>query len=402
MSRFILLGIVAAGAIGALAYSAGYLGPRQSLAKTSAPASALAPAVTVAPAATATFIETVAVTGSLVARNEILIAPEVEGLRIVSLGAEEGDDVKREHVLARLEQETLDSQLAQNAAVLARSAAAIAQARSQIVQAEARLSEADAAFERAKPLQKSGAVSEAVYDQREAAARTAAAQLTAARDGLTLAEADRTQIEAQGRELTWRRSRIEVKAPADGLVTRRSARIGGMATAAGEPMFRIAASGEIELEAEVPEADLARIAEGQTARIVVAGAGEVQGHVRLVSPEVDKTTRLGKVRIFLGQGKSLRIGAFGRGVVEVARTKGLAVPSAAVTFTPNAAYVLLVAGDTVHQRRVKLGLQAGDQVEITHGLADGDLVIAKSATFLRDGDRVRPRRSASDTVSQTQ
>jgi HlyD family secretion protein len=402
MRRFIFLGIVAAGVVGALAYSAGYLGPRQSLARTSAPASTLAPAVTVAPAVTATFIDTVAVTGSLVARNEILIAPEVEGLRIVSLGAEEGDDVKREHVLARLEQEALESQLAQNAAALARAAAAIAQARSQIVQAEARLSEADAAFERAKPLQKSGAVSEAVYDQREAAARTAAAQLTAARDGLTLAEAERTQIEAQRRELTWRRSRIEVKAPADGLVTRRSARIGGMATAAGEPMFRIAASGEIELEAEVPEADLARIAEGQTARIVVAGAGEVEGHVRLVSPEVDKTTRLGKVRIYLGKGKSLRIGAFGRGVVEVARTKGLAVPSAAVTFTPNAAYVLLISGDTVHQRRVKLGLQAGDQVEITHGLADGDLVIAKSATFLRDGDRVRPRRSASDTVSQAQ
>ena len=404
MKRAGLVALAGAATLGALAYAGGYLplhwnrtgAPSGSAGASHAPTapSQLSPAVTVAAAVPAAFVDSVAVTGSLVARNEVLIAPEVEGLRIVSLGAEEGDIVSRDHVLARLEQETLESQLAQNAAALARSSAAIAQARSQIAQAEARLSEAQSNFDRAKPLQKSGAVSDAVYDQREAAALTTAAQLTAARDGLTLAEAERTQIEAQRREIVWRRSRIEVRAPVDGLVSRRSARVGGMATAAGEPMFRIAASGEIELEAEVPEADVARISEGQTARISIAGAGVVTGRVRLVSPEVDRTTRLGKVRISLGPAKGLKIGAFGRGRVDIAMSKGLSVPAAAVTYTPEGPQVLVVVEDVARVRRVKVGLQVGDQAEITSGLMEGDLVVAKAATFLRDGDRIRPRRAA--------
>lgn len=165
-------------------------------------------------------------------------------------------------------------------------------------------------------------------------------------------------------------------------------------------MFRLAQAGEIELEAEVPEADVARIAEGQPARIQIAGAGELEGKVRLVSPEVDKTTRLGKVRIFIGANKALRIGAFGRGIIEVARVRGLSVPAAAVTYAPEGPHVLVVTEDTVRLRRVKVGLQPGQQVEITSGLTEGDLVVAKAATFLRDGDRVRPRRVGAEKVSE--
>ena len=90
------------------------------------------------------------------------------------------------------------------------------------------------------------------------AARTAEAQLVAARDGLKVAEAEKAQIEAQRRELTWRRGRTEVMAPADGIVSRRMARVGGYAAGAAEPMFRIVANGEVELDAEVIETRLGR------------------------------------------------------------------------------------------------------------------------------------------------
>ncbi len=392
------------------AYVMGYLSPKPQAgpsivqqakpAKDAAKSGALLPAVTVTAATSSRFVDSVLVNGSLVARNEFLVAPEVEGLRIVELGAEEGDSVSKGQILARLEQETLESQLAQNEAALARTAAAIAQAQSQIAQAEARLAEAQASFERAQPLKKSGVVSDAVYDQREAAARTAAAQLAAAHDGLKLAEAERALSMAQRREISWRRSRIEIRAPVDGLVSRRTARLGGMATAIGEPMFRMAAGGEIELEAEVPEADMGRLEDGQSARITIAGAGTVRGAVRLVSPEVDRATRLGKVRVYLGANRSLRIGAFGRGTIEVATGQGLAVPATAVLFTAEGAQVLVVIGDAVETRRVKVGLVLADQIEITSGLAAGELVVAKSGSFLRDGDLVRPIRAAADKVSK--
>ena len=89
---------------------------------------ALAAVVTVARVGAADFTETVLATGSLVAREEILVGPEVEGLRITAVLADEGARVKKGDVLARLVADTLDAQVAQNAAAIARSTAAIAQA----------------------------------------------------------------------------------------------------------------------------------------------------------------------------------------------------------------------------------------------------------------------------------
>ena len=349
-----------------------------------------AAAVTVARVAPNEFTETVLATGSLVAREEILVGPEVEGLRITEVLADEGQRVSKGEVLARLVADTLDAQVAQNDASLARTAAAIAQAKSNIIQAEARLAESRNADERAKPLRAGGHMTEAVFDQREQAARTAEAQLAAARDGLHVAEAERAQVEAQRRELTWRRGRVEVKAPADGIVSRRIARVGGYATGAAEPMFRIVAKGEVELDAEVVETRLGAIALGQKARVEVAGLGEVTGMVRLVSPEVDKSTRLGRVRIFLGDNPGLRVGAFGRATIETATSSGLAVPAAAVLYGPNGPTVQVVRGNRVETRAVKVGLAADALVEVRGGLADGDLVVARAGTFLRDGDTVRP------------
>ena len=99
----------------------------------------LAAAVTVVRVAPADFTETVLATGSLVAREEILVGPEVEGLRVTEVLADEGQRVKKGDVLAKLVADTLEAQVAQNDAGLARATAAMAQARSSIVQAEARL-----------------------------------------------------------------------------------------------------------------------------------------------------------------------------------------------------------------------------------------------------------------------
>ena len=354
------------------------------------PEEMLAAAVTVARVAPAQFTETVLTTGSLAAREEILVGPEVEGLRVTEVLAEEGMRVKKGDVLARLVADTLEAQLAQNDAAHARAQAAAAQARSGIVQAEARLLEANNAFERAKPLRAAGHLAESAYDQREQAARTAQAQLLAAGDGLKVAEAEKAQVEAQRRELLWRRGRTEVIAPADGVVSRRMARIGGFAAGAAEPMFRIVANGEVELDAEVPETRLAAVRIGQPARVEVAGSGEVMGTVRLVSPEVDKATRLGRVRIYLGDNPTLRVGSFARGVIETATGEGLAVPAAAVLFGPEGPVAQLIHNNRVETRKIKTGLSSGSMVEVRAGLSEGDLVVARSGTFLRDGDLVRP------------
>jgi RND family efflux transporter MFP subunit len=365
-------------------------GPADSMAARVPAEEALAAVVTVARVAPADFNETVLASGSLVAREEILVGPEVEGLRITEILVDEGDRVGKGDVLARLVADTLDAQVAQNDAAIARSTAAIAQARASIAQAEARVVESRNALERAKPLRTAGHMTDAVFDQREQAARTAAAQLEAARDGLRVAEAEKAQVEAQRRELMWRRGRVEVTAPADGIISRRVARVGGYATGAAEPMFRIVAKGEVELDAEVIETRLGAVKEGQTARVEVAGFGTIEGTVRLVSPEVDKSTRLGRVRIFLGSNPGLRVGAFARAVVATASGSGLAVPASAVLHGQEGTTVQVVRNNRVETRKIETGLAGGGLVEVRAGLAEGDLVVARSGTFLRDGDSVRP------------
>ncbi len=389
-SNLILLAVIAAGAAGwYVLHQPGK--PASGAADTAAqPKTAVAPAVSVVKATLSDFVETVLVTGSVVARDEVMIAPEIEGFRIVELAAEEGDTIQKGQVLARLANATLDAALAQSDANIARASAAIAVARSAIVQAEAAEKEADQAFDRARPLKQSGTISEAVFDQREAAAKTSAARLNSARESLLSAEADKAAIEAARREIVWRRERSEIRSPVDGTVSRRTARVGAVASAVGDPLFRIVANGEIELDAEISERDVGRIKDGQPATVTITGMGEARGVVRLVSSEVDRTTRIGRAKISLGSNSAFKLGAFGRGTIETGRSRGIGLPTSAVVFGANGATVQVVKNDRVETRRVTIGLSSQQLVEVKDGIVEGDVVVAKAGSFLRDGDAVRP------------
>ncbi|BAQ43946.1 MULTISPECIES: efflux RND transporter periplasmic adaptor subunit [Methylobacterium] len=356
-------------------------------------AAAPAPAVTVAVAAEREIVERAVVTGSLVPRDEILVSPEIEGCRITELLVEEGDRVAKGAVLARLSREMIDTQLAQNAAAIARAEGAVAQARSTIVQAEAAQTEAALSLERAQSLMKTGNGTAAVLEQRESAAKGADGRLSAARNGLAIAQADLAQARAQRTELDLKLARTEIRAPEGGIVSRRTARVGATASASGEPLFRLIARGEIELEGEVPETGLARLRAGAPASLDLDtpdGPVSVSGRVRVVYPEIDRATRLGKVRIKLEADPRLRIGAFARGAVEAARRTGVAVPLASVVYGPSGPTVLVVSGERVELRSIRTGLSAGGFIEARDGVKAGDAVVARAGSFLRDGDRVRP------------
>jgi len=330
-------------------------------------AAALAPAVTVVAARKQEIVETAVVTGTLVPRDEILVAPEVEGLRITELLVEEGDRVAQGQVLARLSSEMIATQEASNAAAVARAEAAIVQAQSQIVQAEAAEVEARLSLERAQSLMKTGNATAAVLEQRASAAQGAVGRLAAARGGLKAAEADLATAKAAGAEIALRRARTDIRAPEAGIVSRRTARVGATATAVGEPLFRLIARGEIELEGEVPENWLARMKVGDPARLSLDQGREVAGSVRRVYPEVDRMTRLGKVRIRLAPDPALRIGAFARGTVEIARREGVSVPVASLIYAADGQASLLVVKDgRVEARTGTTGLSAGSARWIPH------------------------------------
>ena len=390
-AAFGLLVLGAAGAIGTGLIDINSLGAVASKGDKPAKSRVVRPAtVTVVHPVMHDFRETVLITGSLVPRQEVLIAPQIEGQRIRKLLVEEGDRVRKGQVLALLETENLKAKMAQNAASIARAEASMARARSNILDAQAQLEEADSALKRAKPLRRQGAVSQSTLDQRQAAASSARARVAVARNDLSVAESDKARALAERVELQWQIDSAEIISPVDGLVMRRDAKIGAIASGSGMAMFRIIENGEIELAGELTVDDLARVKAGQKARIKLEGVGRFDGTVRLVSPEVDAKTRLGTARVLIGDKPGLMVGAFARGRIATANSEGLAVPASAVMRDNDGTYLHVVADGAVRTRRIDTGLAGEGLVEVKSGLAETDQVVAKAGTFLRDGDAVTP------------
>jgi RND family efflux transporter MFP subunit len=335
------------------------------------------PSVTIARAERAPITETASVTGTLVPREEILVSPQVDGLAITQILVEEGDTVRAGQVLARLSRESLDAMMAQNTAQLARDQAAIAQA-------EATRIAADAALARAQNLIKTATASRETYDTRQAAALTAAAQVASARADLAFAQAQR-------QELAVRIAHTDITAPVGGVISRRIARLGSVVSMSADPLFRIISDGAIELEADVPESVLARLRPGQSASLEMAAGVTRTGTIRLVSPEMNRASRLGRIRIAIsGPPDGLVLGGFGRAVISTASHSGVVVPLSAVQFQANGPQVQVVRNGIVQTRAVTIGLRAEGRAEILHGVADGEAVVALAGTFVRDGDHVTP------------
>ena len=181
-----------------------------------------------------------------------------------------------------------------------------------------------------------------------------------------------------------------MQAPAAGIVGRMMTQVGAMVAMAGPPMFLIIVGGEFELLAEIPSTRIGKIAVGQPAQVDVVGVGVISGRVRTVSPEINIANQTGQARISLGTDSRLRMGTFGRASVEIGTSCGTSVPLSAILYGPLGPVVQVVRDNRIETRPVPIGLLAGGNVEIRQGLSDGDLVVKRAGTFLREGDRVRP------------
>jgi len=184
-------------------------------------------------------------------------------------------------------------------------------------------------------------------------------------------------------------SAVNVQAPAAGIISARNAAVGAPASATGLPLFRIATGGEMELSAETPIKTLNKLEPNQPAEVEIVGVDALKGKVRSVSTTINPTTQLGEVRVFIGRDRRLRVGAFGRAKIEIARRCGASVPFSAIFYGPSGTIVQTVRDGRVESRPVTVGLLAAGQAEIRRGITEGELVVPRAGAFVRDGDRVR-------------
>ncbi len=320
------------------------------------------PLVTVITPRVTPVTASVTFSGAIFARYDVAIGAEGESGRVIAIYAEAGDIVKRGQMLARLDQSVLLPQLK-------RLAASLEEAR-----AQAALSQAE--YGRAKGVEAAGALSAEEIERRRAAAVTDEARVNVAA--------------AQLAEMQARLDRTEIRAQADGIVLTRTAELGQSATPGGEPLFRLARGGEIEMRGDLAEQDFARVQVGQPAEVYLTGYDSpFSGQVRLLGAVIDPKTRLGEVRIALGQNAALRPGAFARGRVVVGNATRPVLPQTAVLSDLKGSYVYIVNGDKkVERRAVRVADTTRTGVVIGEGLNGSEQVIAMAGGFLREGELV--------------
>jgi multidrug efflux pump subunit AcrA (membrane-fusion protein) len=178
---------------------------------------------------------------------------------------------------------------------------------------------------------------------------------------------------------------LSLRAPAAGLVTEVRTAVGAPASPQAGPMFRISVNNEIELDAEVPSFQLLKLNPGATVRISRDDAPDVVGKVRQISPQIDRTTQLGHVRISLTNNPSLKVGMFARANIDAKRSCGVAVPRTAI----DRLTLQVVKGNTIETRKVRVGLTSDTSTEILEGLDVGEIVVADAGTSLHDGDQIK-------------
>ena len=313
---------------------------------------------------------TISATGTLAARREMPVGVAGEGGRVTAVLAEQGQWVQAGQTLVVIDRSVQTQQAAQLRASIT------------VAQADAALAQSN--LDRARSLVGRGFVSKADLDSRIATRDAAVARVAVAR--------------AQLNESQALIGRLNVRAPAAGLVLSRSVEAGQIVSGGGgTPLFRIAREGELELQARLAEQDLTALSVGRPAQVTpVGGTRTFNGRIWQLSPIIDPTSRQGLVRIALPYDQALRPGGFASVVITSGSVDQPLLPQSAVLADGKTNFVYIVGADNkVVRRVVTVGQVTDGGVSIASGLNGTEPVVVSAGAFLNPGDKVIPeRRSA--------
>jgi HlyD family secretion protein len=320
--------------------------------------------------------------GYVVARRKAVVSAKIQG-RLSELRVEEGSVVRAGETLARLESIDYEAQVTRSKAAVLRAEADLAESRRQ-----ARL---------ADDMAKQKVISD---DQREAAAsrvKVGEAQLAQAQADLSFAEA---QLQ-----------NTVIRAPFSGVVVKKMAEVGesvapippgvNISTSSGA-IVALADLATLEVEADVAEANVAKIGNGQPAEVTVEAIPDrrYKSVLRQVIPTADRTKATVMVKVtILEKDKDLKpeMSAKVTFLEPEKQQKPDAASSQPVVLVPRSAVatrdgkptVFLVREGKAQARAVVLGTERQGQVIVQQGLSGGETIVAKPGDELKDGASVR-------------
>ncbi|MGB7373456.1 efflux RND transporter periplasmic adaptor subunit [Pontixanthobacter sp.] len=303
--------------------------------------------------------------GTLAARRELPVGVAGEGGRVTLVSVDAGDWVRAGQVLAVIDRSVQNQQVASSSAQV------------EVSRADANLAQAN--LDRALKLVERGFISKADIDR-----------LTATRDA---ASARVKVAQAQVGELRARNSRLNIIAPASGLVLERMVQPGQVVSAGSGALFRIAQGGEMEMMAQLSEVDLAALSTGLEATIVPTGSDKnFTGQIWQISPVIDPQSRQGTARIALPYAPELRPGGFANATIASGTLVAPMLPESAILSDDDGAYVFVVGADNKAQRRrVKTGLVTAQGIAVMDGLTGREKVVLRAGGFLTEGELISPQ-----------
>ena len=323
-----------------------------------------APVVSVITPGRATIEGTISATGTLAARRELPVGIAGEGGQVVSVLVEPGQWVRAGQVMAVIDRSVQVQQQSSQAAQVS-----VARANADLAQAN---------LDRALKLVAKGFVSKADVDRLRATRDAAYAQVRVAGAQLGV-------LQAQSR-------RLNVVAPAAGLVLERKVEPGQIVSAGSGTLFRLAKGGEMELKAALGQSDLAQIAPGVTAKVTPVGSTNVYvGQVWQKAPVIDPVSRQGFARIALAYAPDLPPGGFASAEIKSGTVVAPMLPESAILSDAKGSYVYVVGpNDKVQRRDIKLGLVTDSGIAIVSGLAGTERVVLRAGGFLAPDEQIKP------------
>ena len=364
--RTIIIAIVAAALVLIGAWAMFARGAKPAATEKSAKQS---PTVTVVVPGRQTIDRVISATGNLAARREMPVGVAGEGGMVAAVLVEPGQWVGAGQVLA-----TIDRRVQAQQANSLGSQIAVAEADARLAQSE---------LDRAQQLVSRGFISKADIDRKTATRDSARARVNVAR--------------AQYQQSLASNSRLDIRAPAAGLILERKVEPGQVVSAGSGVLFRMAKGGEIELLARLGESDLARTTVGQRATVTPVGSTQAfQGQIWQVAPVIDPQSRQGIARIAIPYDKALRPGGFAAARVISGAAEVPLLPESAVQSDAKGNFVYVVGkGNKVERREVQIGDVNDQGVSILAGLSGREAVVLSAGAFLNPGETIIPQRAKS-------
>jgi RND family efflux transporter MFP subunit len=327
--------------------------------------------------------------GYVVAQRKSALASKVTG-RLIWLGVEEGNFVKKNEVVARLENQDVSASKDQ-------AAANVNVARFNLEQAQAELRDATVSLNRNKELLSRGVVARQTYDDVLARHDKAVAGVAAAEAALKAATAG---MEGAAALLEY----TLIRAPFDAVILTKDADIGDIVTPLGAAanakaaVVTIADMSSLEVEADVSESNLTQIKPGQPCEIQLDALPDkrFRGEIHIIVPTADrsKATVMVKVRFIDKDNRilpemSAKVAFLSRPVRGEEKKPRIALNQSAVLNRKSQKAVFLVKGDRVVETPVSLGGPMGDMVEVLQGVKIGDRVVLNPSDRLKNGSKIK-------------